>query len=220
MRDGFRNDMERVRNISFGAYKASGALMAMLSSGSVDLGSAAATLERMTAQYEAGAVALRNICETYLPRCRLESAKPAAPYIDVSGKLEVNEYGWLHIELNALLPNCRYKTPDYLADTITRLLDGYEGRWRRLPRHDKAMLIIDEHCDIDSRMVYDQDNKGWKAVPNALKNRVIKDDDQFSLSVALLSTKSETKACHIYLLPQDEAGDFFCLRNDNCTAFP
>ena len=27
---------------------------------------------------------------------------------------------------------------------------------------EHALLIIDEHCEIDARRVYDQDNKGWK----------------------------------------------------------
>ncbi|MCL1835855.1 MAG: hypothetical protein FWG48_06795 [Oscillospiraceae bacterium] len=220
MGNDIKDDLKKLQEITFEAYKASGALMATLSSGSADLNGAAASLERVSEQYEAGAVALRNICDKRLPRPRHENTKPAAPRIDLAGKVDVNEYGWLHIELNALLPNCRYKTPDYLADTVTRLLDDFERRGRRLPRYDRAMLIIDEHCDIDSRQVFDQDNKGWKAIPNALKNRVIKDDDQFSLSVALISTRSKTIACHIYLIPQGEAGDFFCLKADNCPVFP
>jgi hypothetical protein len=74
------------------------------------------------------------------------------------------------------------------------------------------MLAIDEHCDINARNVYDQDNKAWKAVSNALKGRLIPDDDQFTLDIALISERSETPACHIYLLPRDEAFDFFWYR--------
>jgi hypothetical protein len=127
----------------------------------------------------------------------------------------VNEYGWLRIALNTLLPHCRYTTPAYLSDTITRLLDEYEARGKPLPRFDAATLIIDEHCDIDSRAVYDQDNKGWKAIPNALKGRVIPDDDQFTLHVCLTSTRSKDTACHIWLLPRRDAGDFFGLKSEN-----
>jgi hypothetical protein len=75
--------------------------------------------------------------------------------------------------------------------------------------------VIDEHCNVESRTVYDQDNKGWKAIPNALKGRVIKDDDQFTLSVHLTSTYSAETACHIYLLPQSEVGDFFYAKYEN-----
>jgi hypothetical protein len=107
-----------------------------------------------------------------------------------------------------------------LRDTITRLLDEYERQGRALLRFDDAMLIIDEHCDIDSRKIFDQDNKGWKAIPNVLKGRLIKDDDQFTLGVALISTRSKKTACNIYLLPRRDTGDFFSLMHDGYPMFP
>ena len=63
--------------------------------------------------------------------------------------------------------------------------------------------------------MYDQDNKGWKAVSNALKGRVIPDDDQYTLGVCLLSCRAPEPACHIYLIPQQDAGDFFFMRADH-----
>jgi hypothetical protein len=42
-------------------------------------------------------------------------------------------------------------------------------------------FVVDEHSSINCRRVFDQDNKGWKAIPNALKGRVIPNDDQYSL---------------------------------------
>ncbi len=73
---------------------------------------------------------------------------------------------------------------------------------------------MDEHCSCESRTVFDQDNKGWKAVPNALKGRLFPDDDQFSLGIALLSTESEKAGCNIYVMPAEDAGEFFELRRD------
>jgi len=210
-----KNDMKEVQATTFEAYKASGAIMAMLDGGVPAPGSLADALDKMSAQYEGGVVALRNICEKHHPGNSPKGSKPAAPHIKLSGNAEVNEYGWLHIGLSALLPNCRFQAPTYLTDTITRLLDELEGRGATLPRFGRAMLVIDEHCDISSRMVYDQDNKSWKAIPNALKNRVIMDDDQFSLGIALISTRSRDTACHIYLLPQDDVNDFFYIRAES-----
>ena len=58
-----------------------------------------------------------------------------------------------------------------------------------------------------------------KAVSNAIKGRLVEDDDQFTLSVCLLSQRfSGAKACHIYVLPLSEAGDFFSMRSD-CYSF-
>ena len=62
------------------------------------------------------------------------------------------------------------------------------------------MLVIDEHSEIAGRRVFDQDNKGWKAVCNALKGRAIPDDDQYTLAVSLLATPSTENVCHITLM--------------------
>lgn len=159
---------------------------------------------------ERAVLRLRTVTEIVRKRPAESGQKPAAPLIPgFAGTLEVNEFGWLHITLNSLLPNCRYKTPLWLQNTLSTLLDEYAGR---LPWFQRAMLIIEEHCDIESRQVYDQDNKGWKAIPNALKGLVIPDDDQFTLEVALLSKRSDTPCCHIWLLPAEDAGEYFTMR--------
>jgi len=82
-----------------------------------------------------------------------------------------------------------------------------------LPYFRAAMLVIDEHCGIDGRHIFDSDNKGWKAVSNAIKGRLIPDDDQYTLSLVLLSQKSELNVCHITLLEQADAEDFFDLHS-------
>jgi len=61
---------------------------------------------------------------------------------------------------------------------------------------------------------------GWKAIPNALKGRVIPDDDQFTLGVCLLSTLDDNPTCHIYLVPQTELSDFFAMRQGDYPLFP
>ena len=61
--------------------------------------------------------------------------------------------------------------------------------------------------------MFDQDNKGWKAIPNALKGLVVEDDDQQSLELALLSTPdSDEELNAVYeafmeeLFPEEEEG--------------
>ena len=129
--------------------------------------------------------------------------------METAGFVETLGYGWLHIQLNTLLPHCRYQTSDWLSDTIRRLLDEYEAGGSKLPYFKKAMLVIDEHCGVKGRHIFDQDNKGWKSVSNAIKGRLIPDDDQHTLALALLSTKSEIDVCHITLLDMVDAADFF-----------
>jgi hypothetical protein len=185
-----------------------------LSESGADAAALAEALEDLCVQFEGGTVFMRNMREKNRVSDHASPCDAAreTPALRIAGSAEVNGYGWVHIKMNALLPNCRFGAPLYISDTVARLLDEYERCGRALPRFETAMLAVDEHCDINARTVYDQDNKAWKAISNALKGRLIPDDDQFTLDVALLSQKSETPACHIYLLPKDEAADFFWQR--------
>ena len=176
---------------------------------------AAAQLERLNAALEHAAVLSRNTLEQARPCAEfLQEGKPLAPRVDIGGTVRLLDGRWLHIRLDTLLPHCRYQVPAYLSDTITRLLDGFGQGGGKLPYYEKATLVIDEHCSRKTRTVFDQDNKGWKAVPNALKGRLFPDDDQFSLDVVLLSTESEKAGCDIYVMPAEDAGEFFELRRD------
>ena len=109
---------------------------------------------------------------------------------------------------------CRFQTPGWLSDTVKRLLDRYEAEGIPIPYYrDGGLLVIDERSDISGRHIFDQDNKGWKAVSNALKGRIIPDDDQYSLAIALLSTRSGENACGITVLDIRDAGEFFAWRS-------
>lgn len=160
--------------------------------------------------FERSTLELRQLCERYAPGVGGFMHKPILPAVEVAGSVEEFGYGWLHIMLHTLLPHCRYQTPSWLSDTIRRLLDGYEACGKRLPFYSRALLVIDEHTGIEGRHIFDQDNKGWKAVSNAIKGRLIPDDDQHTLAVTLLSTRTEgEERCHITLLPIEDAHDFF-----------
>ena len=207
--------IKQIQLITYGAYGASGQVAALLGEPDSDPKAVAKALENTAARLERGAVELRAICERSMPPVSTIGKRPTLPSLDIAGQVEANEFGWLHIQLNTLLPHCRFAPPLWLTDTITRLLDQHEGRRGKLPVLDHALLVIEELCDVDSRQVYDEDNKGWKAVSNAIKGRLVKDDDQFSLSLCLLAQRSPEKVCHIYVLPVQDAGDFFFMRSDH-----
>ena len=77
---------------------------------------------------------------------------------------------------------------------------------------DQMVLVIDEHTNIQNRHIFDQDNKGWKAISNGLKGLVIADDDQHHMSVVLLSQESHENICHISLVPPEGIEEFFRMR--------
>ena len=158
-------------------------------------------LETAMGQFERATLELRQICE-----------KPAVPAREMTGFVETSGCGWLHIRVNTLLPTSRYRTAEWFSDTIRRLLNDYEQSGGALPYFSQALLVIEECSEISGRKAFDQDNKGWKAVSNAVKGRLIPDDDQYTLGVCLLSTWSSENACHITLLDVSDAGKFFASR--------
>ena len=196
----FKKDMARIQALVGDAFSATGGLVALSDGGVMSEQKLQQTLE------------LRTLCEKHSPGKGGYGKRPPAPFCAIDGRVEKLGYNWLHIQLNTLLPHCRYQTPFWLTDTIRRLLDNFEAGGNTVPYfRERAMLVIDEHSEVSGRRVFDQDNKGWKAVCNALKGRAIPDDDQYTLAVSLLSTPSPENVCHITLLDFQDASDFFAL---------
>ena len=162
--------------------------------------------------FEAATVELRRLCERHMSGVESFGKKAVIPMREITGSVELIEYQWLRIRVNTLLPSAAYQVPLWLSDTIRRLLDEYESGGRSLPYYKNALMVIEEHSDIVGRKVFDQDNKGWKTISNAIKGRLIPDDDQYTLGVALLSSRSGENVCNITLLDSADAADFFSLR--------
>ena len=211
--NGLKQDMARIQELIGTAFAQTGCLVALSDGGMMSPEKLQQTLEQTMEHFERSALELRRLCEQYSPGVGGYGNRARAPAMEIAGHVEILCEDWLHICLNTLLPHCRFQSPNWLTDTIRRLLDLYEAQGKPLPRYKRALLVIDEHSSIGGRHVFDQDNKGWKAVSNALKGRVIEDDDQYTLNVALVSKMSKETACHITLLEQRDAADFFSLRS-------
>lgn len=211
--NNLKQDMARIQTLVGTAFNQTGGLVALADGGQMNPEKLQKTLEATMDDFERSTLKLRQLCETYAPGAGGYQRKARAPQIEVAGSVEQFGYGWLHITLNTLLPHCRYQTPVWLTDTISRLLDNYESAGRRLPVFQQAMLVIDEHSSIDGRHIFDQDNKGWKAVSNALKGRLFPDDDQYTLAISLISTLSRENTCHITVLDMADASDFFAVHS-------
>lgn len=208
-----KQDMARIQELIGTAFAQTGCLVALSDGGMMSPEKLQQTLEQTMENFERSTLELRRLCEQYSPGAGGYGNRARAPAMEIAGHVEILCEDWLHIRLNTLLPHCRFQSPNWLTDTIRRLLDHYEAQGKPLPRYKRALLVIDEHSSVGGRRVFDQDNKGWKAVSNALKGRLIEDDDQYTLNVALVSKMSKETACHITLLEQRDAADFFSLRS-------
>ena len=214
--NGIKQDVMQMQQLVGEAFNATGRLAALADSASPEKLQKA--LEETSGAFERSALELRRLCEKHVPGVGGYGKRPVLPRMETAGFVERFGYGWLHIQLNTLLPHCRYQPSEWLSDTIRRLLNDYEASGRELPFFQKALLVIDEHCGVDGRHIFDQDNKGWKAVSNAIKGRLVPDDDQFTLALAMLSERSELNVCHITLLDVAETSDFFAVRSSHGSA--
>ena len=155
-----KRDMMRIQELIGNAFRQTGSLVALTDGGQMNPNKLQKTLEQTMEQFEAATLELRKLCERYAPGSGGFAKKPILPSMDVTGSVEAFGYGWLHITINTLLPHCRYQSPNWLSDTIRRLLDSYEACGKELPFFERAMLIIDEHTAMEGRHIFDQDNKG------------------------------------------------------------
>ena len=159
---------------------------------------------------------MRRLSETMRPKIPESTPGNTSNYHTkmIYGEVFLTETGWVHIKLNTLLPH--YKIlggTQYLSDCITRLLNKFETEGGKLPLYPKAYLAIIEYCSARSCEVFDHDNKGYKAVLNALKGRLFQDDDQFELSLGLFSVQdNRPPCCHIHVMPEDAASEFHYLK--------
>lgn len=97
--------IQQIQGITFEAYKASGQAAALLGEPSSPPEAMVKALEQTAASMEQGTVELRALCESCLPELLTIGRKPVLPPLDVAGSISVNEFGWLLIELNTLLPH-------------------------------------------------------------------------------------------------------------------
>ena len=210
--NGFQKDMKRIQKLVGSAYNKTGSLLALADGGQMSQKKLEQTLEQTAGFFEKAALEIRQLCERYAPGCFSFGKKPSAPLELPTGHVSLAGCGWVHIQLDTLLPHCRYESPAWLTDTIRYMLTQYMTV-TNFPLHFKRMLlVIDEYSSVPGRHVFDQDNKGWKAISNALKGLVIEDDDQYHLSVVLLSQQSCENICHISLVLPESAEDFFHMR--------
>ncbi len=170
-------------------------------------------IEEYLCELENLCVKSRNILNEYgYKTSAIGRITTAKTLLNIAGEIEITRDGWLKITLNSLLPNCRHRISSYIRDTLQKLLESYAGQ---LPYFDKTFMAIVEYCNNKNHNALDNDNKAWKMIPNAMKGRIIEDDNQFILSVGLFTKESEELKCEVYFMPLEEGNIFMeLLTND------
>ena len=191
----FAAETKKIQSVIAKASQKAGALSALSDGGKMSREKLQLTLEETAYFFESATLYLRALCETQMPGAGGYGRRDGLEFQLPSGHIEIAGAGWVHMQLDTLLPHCRYMPATWLTDTVRQLLTAYM-------QHTNFRLHFKQH-------VFDQDNKGWKAVSNALKGLVIDDDDQYHLSVHMMSSRSAENVCHISLVLPESEEDFF-----------
>ena len=179
----FAKEMKKIQSVVSRALQKANALTALADGGKMSREKLQLTLEETAYFFESATLYLRALCETQMPGAGGYGRRDGLEFQLPSGHIEIAGAGWVHMQLDTLLPHCRYMPATWLTDTVRQLLTAYMRHTNFRLHFKQMLLVINEHSDVDGRHVFDQDNKGWKAVSNALKGLVIDDDDQYHLSV-------------------------------------
>lgn len=216
----FMPDLLQIQNYIAKAFTATGKLVSMANAEQVNPTKQLRELADVSSYFEHATLEVRHLCEQHSYMYPLAHKQgESVPIYEIAGTVNLLSERWLHIRMECLLPHCQYHAPSYLSDTLRRLLDDFQREHKaEIPFFEHAVLIIDEHSNIANRQIYDQDNKGWKVVPNALKGRVIADDDQYHMDLVLLSKASDENVTHITILDFEDVADFFSLRASDYTS--
>ncbi len=129
----FRQDAAKLQRLTNNAFCQTGVLAALADSGQADPDKLQKALEQTAAQFESAALEVRKLCERYSTGAGGYGSRPVLPPVEIAGSVEMLGYSWVHITLNTLLPHCRFQPPEWLSDTIRRLLDEYEAQGCKLP---------------------------------------------------------------------------------------
>ena len=195
----FAKEMKKIQSVISRALQKANTLTAVADGGKMNPEKLQLTLEETAYFFESATLYLRALCETQMPGAGGYGRRDGLEFQLPSGHIEIAGAGWVHMQLDTLLPHCRYMPATWLTDTVRQLLSAYMQH-TNFRLHFKQMLLVnDEHSDVDGRHVFDQDNKGWKAVSNALKGLVID----------VMSSRSAENVCHISLVLPESEEEFF-----------
>ena len=165
----FAKEMKKIQSVVSRALQKANTLTALSDGGKMSREKLQLTLEETAYFFESATLYLRALCETQMPGAGGYGRRDGLEYQLPSGHIEIAGAGWIHMQIDTLLPHCRYMPATWLTDTVRQLLSAYMQHTNFRLHFRQMLLVIDEHSDVDGRHVFDQDNKGWKAVSNALK---------------------------------------------------
>ena len=156
----FAKEMKKIQSVVSRALQKANTLAALVDGGKMSREKLQLTLEETAYFFESATLYLRALCETQMPGAGGYGRRDGLEFQLPSGHIEIAGAGWVHMQLDTLLPHCRYMPATWLTDTVRQLLTAYTQHTNFRLHFKQMLLVIDEHSDVYGRHVFDQDNKG------------------------------------------------------------
>ena len=121
----FTAETKKIQSVIAKASQKAGALSALSDGGKMSREKLQLTLEETAYFFESATLYLRALCETQMPGAGGYGRRDGLEFQLPSGHIEIAGAGWVHMQLDTLLPHCRYMPATWLTDTVRQLLSAY-----------------------------------------------------------------------------------------------
>ena len=138
-KERFAAETKKIQSVIAKASQKAGALSALSDGGKMSREKLQLTLEETAYFFEAATLYLRQICEAQMPGAGGYGRRDGLEFQLPSGHIEIAGAGWVHMQIDTLLPHCRYMPATWLTDTVRQLLTAYM-RHTNFRLHFKQML--------------------------------------------------------------------------------
>ena len=113
--DQFAAETKKVQSVITKASQKASTLSALADGGKMSPEKLQLTLEETAYFFESATLYLRALCETQMPGVGGYGRRDGLEFQLPSGHIEIAGAGWVHMQIDTLLPHCRYMPATWLT---------------------------------------------------------------------------------------------------------
>ena len=117
----FAKEMKKIQSVVSRALQKANTLTTLADGGKMSREKLQLTLEETAYFFESATLYLRALCETQMPGVGGYGRRDGLEFQLPSGHIEIAGAGWVHMQIDTLLPHCRYMPATWLTDTVRQL---------------------------------------------------------------------------------------------------
>ena len=117
----FAKEMKKIQSVVSRALQKANTLAVLVDGGKMSREKLQLTLEETAYFFEAATLYLRQICEAQMPGVGGYGRRDGLEYQLPSGHIEIAGAGWVHMQIDTLLPHCWYLPAAWLTSFFAAL---------------------------------------------------------------------------------------------------